>query len=256
MNKVSIVVPTYGRIENIKKLTNSLINSKISKDNYELVVVSSDDVTSEKIIWLKNQKNIDINLILEDDRIVNDSLNFRKKSLNYYENIGIKNSKNDWILVCNDDMWMESDWYEKFLICLNKDNKVYLISSHIGKKSLGLRIPTIGTLNKNNVQEPLWLFDMTIIHKSIYEKINFLDENIGWYGKGADLSIAVSFLTNEIPIPCYDVKVHHDLENENRSSNINNSMLSNSNQNDFEYIRKKWDKWILDNNKNYSYIWL
>jgi len=246
-NKISIVVPTYGRTGPFIKLVDSIRNSNISKENYEILVVSSDPVDSDKVKWINEQTDVDITLMLEADR-----KSVRNRSLYYYENVGIKKAKYDWILVCNDDMWVEPDWYEKFLPHITTDNKVYLVASHIGTRSLGLRIPTIGTLTINDVEEPLWLYDMTIIHRSVYETINYLDESIAWYGKGADLAIAVGFLTNEKAIPCYDVSINHDIVAEHRGDNISTS----PNGDDFTYIRNKWDNWILYNNANNKYNWV
>ena len=225
-------------------------NSNIPSNMYEIIVISSDQPDSPKIDWIEKQE-IDITLVLEDNRKT-----VRKQSLYYYENIGIKRAKYSWILVCNDDMWVECDWYEQFLTYITNTDKVYLVSSHIGSQGLGLRIPTIGTLTINGNEEPFWLYDMTIIHKMIYEKIGYLDESIGWYGKGADLGIAIGFLTDEKPIPCYNVKIHHDIEIEHRGDNISNQLLENHNSNDFEYIRSKWNKWIMENNNNNKYIWI
>lgn len=241
--QISIVVPTYKRISCIKKLIDSLVNSDFEKNNCELVLVSSDDETSEKVQWIKKITEVNVNLIIEDKRE-----NSRKKSLNFYENIGIKNSTKDWILVCNDDMWFEKDWYSKFTEKLS-ESKVYLVATHVGTVRTGLRIPSLGFITKDNTQEDMWLYDMSIIHKTIYEEINYLDENINWYGKGADLSLSVSFLTNEKPILCPEVKIHHDLIHELRAENRGSFDV------DSQYIRNKWNKWIIDNKKNYSYIW-
>ena len=135
--KITIVIPTYGRFEPFKKLINSIKESDISKENYEIIVVASDSQDCEKIKWIENQtKEIDIKIKIENDRKT-----IRNRSLYYYENIGIKNAIYDWILICNDDMWFEKDWYKKFLSYMN-ESKVYLISSHLGSIYLGLRIPS------------------------------------------------------------------------------------------------------------------
>lgn len=246
MNKISIVVPTYGRFNSFVKLIESIEDSDITKENYEIIVVSSDALDSEKITWIKNNKKSDIKLFCEADRKT-----VRNRSLYYYENVGIKNSKYEWILICNDDMWVEPDWYENFINQIEINTNVYLVSSHIGVGG-HMRIPSIGTITKNGIEEPMWLFDMTIINRSLYEKINYLDEDIHWYGKGADLSLAVKFLTEEKIKLCHDVKINHDLSGEHRGDNISTT----PNGNDFDYIRKKWDKWIVHNNKNYSYNWI
>lgn len=244
--QISIIVPTYGRFEPFKKLINSIKESNISIDNYEIIVVSSDAQDCEKIKWIEDQKKqINIKVKIESDRKT-----IRSQSLYYYENIGIKNAVYDWILVCNDDMWFEKDWYQKFLSYINK-SKVYLISSHIGSIHLGIRIASIGTITVNGIQEPMWLYDMSIIHKSIYEQLGYLDENMKWYGKGADLSLGVAFFTNEKPVLCHDVKINHDIVEENRNSNIGNS----SGDLDFSYIRQKWNKILADKHNN-SYEWI
>ena len=245
INKISIIVPTYGRIDAFIKLINSIKFSNTNTDQYEIIVVSSDQPDSLKIKWIENLKNIDISVVIEADRKT-----IRNRSLYYYENIGIKKAKYPWILICNDDMWVEKDWYEKFISYIN-DSKVYLISSHIGSIELGMRIPSIGSITVKNIKEPMWLYDMSIIHKSIYEKINFIDENMKWYGKGADLSLSVAFLTDEKPVLCHDVKINHDIISENRSSNIGDS----SGELDFSYIRQKWNK-ILSQNSQNNYEWI
>ena len=252
-NKISIVVPTYKRKEPFIKLIESIKNCNIEKNNYEIIVVSSDSKEDEKVKWIENQTDIDMTLFLEADRKT-----IRNRSLYYYENVGIKNSKYDWILVCNDDMWVDSNWYQNFLQYIQEDKKVYLVSSHIGGIHLGLRIPPIGSITKNGVTETMWLYDMTIIHKSVYEEINFLDENLQWYGKGADLSLSVAFLTEHKPILCDDVKIHHDIVSESRTENIGVSPLASNSENggDFHYIRNKWNKWISENNNSNSYSWV
>lgn len=246
--KVSIIIPTYKRLNPFIKLIESIKSSDVKKENYEIIVVSSDQQDSDKIKYIEQQKEfIDIQVIIESDRTT-----VRNRSLYFYENKGIAISKYEWILVANDDMWFDNDWYKNFVSCLNSNKKVYLVSSHIGLLHLGLRIPSIGTITKDGVEETMWLYDMTIIHKSIYDKIGNIDEKMIWYGKGADLALAVSFLTDEKPILCHNVKINHDISIEERSSNIANR----TGDDDFSYIREKWNKWIVDNNKNYSYNWV
>lgn len=240
---VSVVVTTYKRLDCIKKLIKSLIDSDFDKENCELVLVSSDDENSEKINWIKSISEIKIKLIIEEKRE-----SHRKKSLAYFENIGIKNSSKDWILVCNDDMWFDKNWYSNFSSSIG-ESKVYLVATHVGTLREGLRIPSLGSIVKDGVKENMWLYDMSVIHKSIYEKINFLDENIWWYGKGADLCLSVSFLTDEKPILCPEVMINHDLVNELRLENRGSFSV------DQNYIKNKWNKWIIDNDKNYSYTW-
>ena len=170
----------------------------------------------------------------------------------YYENIGIKDSKYEWIFVVSDDMWFEPDWYEKFLTYVNEKNKVYIVSCHIASKHFGFWIPPVGTITKNGIEETMWLYDMTIIHSSVYEKIGYLDEQIHWFGKGADLPLAVAFLTEETPVLCHDVKINHDIISENRLANISTT----PNGDDLIYVKNKWIRWVNENSdKNYTFVW-
>ena len=247
--KISIVVSTYGRFEPFKLLIDSIIDSRINSEDYEIIVVSSDTEDSEKAKWVNEQSDIDMTLISMSDRAPG---TVRTKSLMYYENVGIKSSKYDWLFVVSDDMWFEPDWYEKFLTYLNDKDKVYIVACHLGNKSFGFWIPPIGTITKNGVTETMWLYDMTIIHKSIYEEIDYLDERIHWFGKGADLPLAIAFLTEETPVLCNDVKINHDIINENRQANI----ATTPNGDDSIYVKNKWIKWVSDNSdKNYTFVW-
>jgi uncharacterized protein YdiU (UPF0061 family) len=57
--------------------------NKIEKENYEIIVVSSDEEDSDKINWLKQLSNdFDIKFFIEDNR-----KNIRNRSLYYYENV-------------------------------------------------------------------------------------------------------------------------------------------------------------------------
>lgn len=246
MEKVSIVTTTYGRLELFKKLINSIRESRVKSEDYEILVISSDPEDCDKVKWIREQKDIDITLFSIPDRTT-----VRTGSLMYYENIGIKNSKYEWIFVVSDDMWFEPDWYEKFLTYKTDKDKIYIPSCHIASKHYGFWIPEIGNITKDGVTEPMWLYDISIIHSSLYKEIGYQDEQIHWFGKGADLPIAVAFLTDQKPVLCHDIKIGHEISAENRTANISTT----PNGNDFDYITKKWLKWIEDNNKNYSFYW-
>ena len=86
---LSFVISTYGRSEEIKRLIIS-IEKTFPIDFYEIVVVSSDEPSSEKIKWIESRPNTKV--ILQDIRI-----NKRLQSLYYYENIGIKNCSHEYI---------------------------------------------------------------------------------------------------------------------------------------------------------------
>lgn len=242
----SIVVATYGRFEAFKKLVNSIENTVIEGDSIQLIVVSSDHPESDKIQWIKRLSHFDVNLHLDDVRV-----GPRTKSLYYFENIGIKVAKHEWVIVCNDDMWFDPNWIVEFKKVVSKVN-VYIISTHLGDPNFGLRIPLVGSFKKGLKTFPLWLMDMTIIHKSIYEQIDFLDEHLKWFGKGADLALKIAFLTNEKVKLAHSVIVNHDMSPSERVANISQPSTRRA-QEDFHYISSKWNSWILDNNLPYKF---
>lgn len=248
--KFSIVVATYKRFPSVVKLIHSVATSNIPIENWEIIFVSSDPVESEKIKWLKERVCWNISLISCADR----EEGLRKKSLYIYENLGIKAAKHDWIMVINDDMWVAPDWYQQFLSYLG-ESRFYLPSAIIGGINLGFRIPQIGTLNIDGKEQPWWLSDFSICHKSLFEEFGYFDENINWYGKGAEWSLRMAFLTNETPVLCHDVKIGHDEPPEARVENRGDNLNAYA-ENDFEYVWSKWRNWAILNNKNYSFkIW-
>lgn len=245
--KISIIVPTYKRFQSVAKLIHSVTLSDIPKENWEIIFVSSDPAESDKIKWLKENLCFNISLILFSDR--EDGV--RKKSLCFYENVGIKAAKHDWIMVINDDMWVYPDWYQEFIgyLC---GSRFYLPSAMVGGRYHGFRIPYIGTYNKNGIQYPLWLADFCICHKSLYQELDYLDENINWFGYGGDWSLKVAFLSQDLPVLCHNIKIDHDTVEEARVENRGDGLNAYA-KDDFEYVRLKWKNWTQNNKDGYSF---
>jgi len=232
---LSIVISTYGRSNEIKSLINSIHNS-FPEDFYEIIIVSSDDPNSEKSKWLKSQKNT---------KFINPDIRIEKriKSLYYYENIGIKECTNEFVLVINDDMSFEKDFYEEFIKL--KDNDIIFLKTHLGVRNLGLRLPVIGTYKtpEMNIYENLFLADFIVCRKSVYEDIGFLDENIDWYGIGVDLSLYFSFSKIKYKINYENnLCINHLITKNDRDNNSHNASIYG------EYIENKWRKFCQENN--------
>lgn len=237
MSKISFIVTTFKRENYLNQLISS-IEQNLPNDSYEIIVVSSDDPNSEKIKNLKLHNNVKVlNPDVRTDK--------RLRSLYYYENIGIKQAQYEWIFVTNDDTVIINTFFTEFLK-VEKDYDVIFVGGHIGMVQLGRRIPTIGKITKHNeVEKDLYLSDFTLIRKNIYEKIEFLDENLDWYGKGCDLTLKIEFLTNSRILYESNISVDHLIAIENRFP---------GEIDDFGYIRKKWDVWC-NINVGYSYYW-
>lgn len=245
---ISIICSTYGRFEGIQQLVAS-VRASTPEDAYEFVVVSSDSPTSEKVQWLRQQR--DIVLILADER---KKWQLRKQSAHYYINLGIKKSQNEWIVVANDDMYFDKDWYKELVKVIsdpkNSNVGLIIVSSHIGKVKYGSRIIKIGKTKKSyGPWKDLYLSDVCVTKRDVLKKIGWYDERLDWYGAGADNSLAIEFLTDRDTIPAENIRIDHVIAQENRHENVN----AGDGFVEFNYIKNKWDVWCREH--NCQYIW-
>lgn len=244
--KVSIVITTYGRAEYLKKLVYS-IRKSTPEGQYEIVIVSSDPQSTEKILWLKKQP--DIKLISADIRMPGTK---RKKSLYHYTNLGIIASHYPWILVVNDDMSFDKKWYTEFVNILSnhQDKRVaqIILASHIGDTKLGMRVAKIGKIKKSKSAnwEDLYLADVSIIKRSVLKKIGYFDENMDWYGSGLDNALAINLMTDQKTLIEEKIKINHFITQELRQAN--NTIAYK----DFSYVHRKWKKWCKNNDCQYD----
>lgn len=238
MDKISIVVSTYKRESYLNQLISSI--EKYFPDNsYEVIIVSSDNPNSDKIKNILTHKNVKV--ITPDFRI-----NERLHSLYYYENMGIKECGDNWIFITNDDTKFINNFYDNFLTVKDQYD-VILVGGHIGDRGNGIRIPITGSFSKPNcINNALYLFDFSLIKKEKYKEIGYIDENMDWYGKGADLSLQIEFLTNSRILYNSNLVIDHEIAIENRTSM--------GYVKDFSYITEKWEKWCK-NNQGYSFNW-
>jgi GT2 family glycosyltransferase len=230
--KVSIVSATYLRFDCIRGLVES-IRVAFPIGCYETIIVASDPEDSEKMKWLRAQKDVTVYSV--DPRQPGQP---RRHSLYFYENTGIKAATGDWIFVLNDDMTISPDFYT-VLTSIEKDWDVILVKSHVGERGLGLRIPVIGHLiPPDGKQRPLYLYDYTAIRREVYPLIGYLDEGLDWFGKGFDLAWLRILPYSELSAP-------HLLSGENR--------VPPHCGKDFQYATNKWNAW--GNINHWSIVW-
>jgi len=168
---ISIIIPTYKRVEKLKRAVDSVINQTFT--NWEIIIIdnNSGDGTKELIFNYKNPK-IKILFIKNNGNIA--------KS----RNMGIKYSKGKYIaLLDSDDVWSVN----KLQICIKELNKKIKIVYHdmyiqkslnqiIYKKSgmcRNLKKPIYNDLIFNG---PAFPTSSVIIEKSIFQKIGFFDD--------------------------------------------------------------------------------
>lgn len=239
---VSIVVATYGRFNCFKKLVDSIRIAFQKEESYEIIAVSSDPADSEKMAWMTAQP--DVRVIPAGTRAPGEP---RKHSLYYFENIGIKESKGDWIFVTNDDTVVDV-WFYNILVPIADKWDVIMVKGHVGDLSLGCRTAVIGTITPpNGPTRDLYLYDFTIIRKSVYERVGWLDEKLDWYGKGFDLAMACETLPG-IRV-CYgtDLMVNHAITHENRNPPHYTK--------DFRCAFDKWKEWCKKSGWSFTWPW-
>jgi glycosyltransferase involved in cell wall biosynthesis len=101
----SIIIPTYNRKGQIIKALNELSVQNYDPGLFEVVVIDdgSTDGTSEELLAFKKELKIDINLIRQ-----------KNKGPAYARNVGIKNSKYEFIVFLDSDCYpLEKDWILK-----------------------------------------------------------------------------------------------------------------------------------------------
>lgn len=239
---VSIVVASYGRFGHLKALIEST-RTIFPEGECEVITVCSDDPNSEKVRWLREQK--DVIFIQGDVRTT-----ARQHSLYWYENLGIKASRGEWIFVTNDDTTLEPDFYDQLKnIALSYD--VILVKGHVGEKGLGARIPTIGTIKCPWDSEPqdLYLYDFSIIRRWVYDCIGYLDENLDWFGKGFDLAMSIELIAQR-----HNARIAHDSEIKVSHAITSELRTPPDYRRDFTYAQHKWEKWCA-NNPGYTFSW-
>ena len=244
--KVSIIVPTYGRAEGLKKLFDSLRRFTPS-DACEIIVVSSDPLETPKAVWLRSQS--DVRVIFADSR---KPWQLRKRSNYFYLNMAIKNSTYPWIFPLSDDMYVDSLWYEEFCNVIsdpaNAHAGLIIAASHVGNVASGIRVDVIGKTKKGDSPwKDLYLSDVSMIRRDVMESVGMFDEKMDWFGSGADLSLAVEFLTDTDTIIAEKLKVSHSISRENRGTNMASAFA------DFHYLLNKWNHWCVLH--GCKYIW-
>jgi len=223
--KLSVVVCTYGRFPGLVRLVES-IRKEFSRISFEIVVVASDQVDSEKCMWAESQS--DIRLVCVGDRYPGEK---RTKSLYFYENIGIQEARGDWVFITNDDSEFEPGSQDGFL----EQEQVFdvlVLPAELDDPRLGKRAPVIGYLELNGSKKDLLLLDFAFIKRDILHRIGPSDESLDWYGAGADRAVQVALLPDAAVGVLAQGGLTHHLEQENRTPP--HSFI------DFTYLSEKW----------------
>ena len=240
---LSIVVATYGRFDYFKRLVESC--RVFPPGSYEIIAVSS-DVPGDKLAWMGQQP--DVTTLFAGQRLPGQH---RSQSLYAFENIGIKAAKGEWVFVTNDDTQLDP----MFMYHLNVYGPGYdviMVKGHLGDVGLGARTAVIGSITPPPGiglpgKKELYLYDFTLIRKSVYEQIGYLDEGLDWFGKGFDLAMACETQQSLRIFYQSPIAVNHDIAAENRRPPHY--------ARDFHYATQKWTRWCVANGWQFEWPW-
>ena len=119
MPRVSVIIPCYNHGEFISDAVKSIINQ--TYQDFEIIIINdgSDDDYTNKIL--------SSNMNFEKTKIINTS----KVGVSKARNIGIQDSKGDYILTLDADDWFENTFIEKAVPILDTDDEIGVVTCGI-----------------------------------------------------------------------------------------------------------------------------
>lgn len=208
---ISVIIPNYNGKKYLKQCIDSVYVTKSL--NYEVIIIdnASKDDTFE---WLTQYNN----------------LVFKQLDKNYgfsrAVNEGIKLAQGEYILLLNNDTVIEKNFLKQLLITIQKDEKIFGVSS----KMIAYHNPDIiddagdeynllGWAKKRGDGQPIELFTTekrifsacagaALYRKNIFEKIGYFDENFFAYMEDIDISYRANIYGYK-NIYCPTAKVYH-----------------------------------------------
>lgn len=251
--KTSIIILTYNNfamtkdcILSIRKYTNPI--------DYEIIVVDNCS-TDETVSWLKEQT--DLHVIFMDENV-----GFPKGC-----NIGIEaSSKENDILLLNNDTIVTSNWLNNLQTCLHSDERIGAVGA-VSNNGANLQGVEFAYSNFEEMQEKALLNNVSdkerweekvcligycmLIKREVIESLGGLDEGYSpGYIEDNDLSLRILNLGYKLYL-CHDAFIHHYLGTSFRKNaeQFNQLILKNR-----EYFTKKWgfSVFTFDHTKNLS----
>jgi glycosyltransferase involved in cell wall biosynthesis len=215
---ISIVTGTLNRLELLKKV---IENTIYSNDLLELVLVDGGS-TDGTIEYLRNLNHNRIKLI-----------EYGKRSYYWhYMNLGIKNSKFDYICQWNDDVLLENDWND-VINEISIDFDMYLFSWLEGE------LKYVIYENKDEL-----VLNYGIYNKKIFKEIGMYNNSYKYYYCDGDMSFrAKSFgysYKKLFNIKCTPLTTHYE-----KNAFIENNQLEY--QNYLNCLKQYGNKTLLDN---------
>lgn len=181
--KVSFVIVNYNGAETLEMCIASLKQQNFDKEEMEIILVdnNSPDKSVDKI---KPEKMI---------KIIRNKENLGFAGGN---NVGIKQSKGEFVALINNDVTLKKDWTKKMIEKIESDEKIGIVGSKIlyySSKKLwfgGGKIVFPGFakhMDYPSEREVDYLAFASIIFRNNMKNAKYLDENLFLYGEDSEM---------------------------------------------------------------------
>lgn len=168
---ISIICPVYNAANYLKRCVGSIINQ--SYTNWELVLI--DDGSKDESSSICDEFS-------EEDRRIR-VIHKKNEGVSLARQVGIDNSRGEWVIHIDSDDWVESTMLEEMLSMIS-DNVDMVISDYylcnedgnsklIEQNDVSNHRELLKSLVKGNVFGSLW---NKLVKRSLYEGLNFKEE--------------------------------------------------------------------------------
>lgn len=207
MPLISVIIPTYNRMDSIAKAIDSVLKQSFS--DWELIIVDdgSKDETSEIIKpFLLNSK---IQFVDKENQGVSSA-----------RNTGVKLSKGDWLVFLDSDDFLFPDALETFLVEIKSDISLKALKS--GFNLTGGEIEKIDLPEKGKFHS--FIPGSFILRKELFEAVGGYDENLK-FSENTELFHRIKLRGEEIGIIQKPTVVYHN-HSDGESKNLKNMIDS------------------------------
>jgi len=220
---ISICIPTYNRINDLKKCLDSIFNG-FKNYPYEIIIADGGS-TDGTIDYLKNLDEVKL---IEQGKLTGAVKAF---------NLCFKAAKGDFILTVTDDFIVNADVIIKTCELMKKDKQIGLVGPKLQETKYGklhnIHLPV----------KPYWILSPKIFFfkTSVIKEIGYFDEKFRTYYIDLDFPLMILNLGYTIAVTRDVGLVHFRIHDEevNRAKKINtNKSLENK---EVMYLQKKWE---------------
>ena len=203
MIQFSIILPTYNRIKNLKRMLESLQASLDGYKNWELIIIdnNSGDGTYE---FCKSRFQSAANVKV---------LSNKNSSAYISRNIGIKNSVGKYLVFFEDDLIIPKNWYQQINDLIRESPNEAIFSFAIKSKEKYSHVLTViqeyekkKVIQKRSKSGCVSTPSM-LVKRTIFDEYGLFNEN----NRGGDIEYTFRLLNNNEEItPVLDIFVYHE----------------------------------------------